>query len=383
MPLANDLRAIDAAGTPDRFPLVVVRCTECSLVQITETVAPEILFRDYAYFSSFSDSFVDHAARFAERMVRERELKTNDLVVEVASNDGYLLKHFADRKVRVLGVEPARNVAEAARRVGVPTIDEFFNEALAHTVVAEHGHASLAVANNVLAHVADLHGVVAGLAAVVGEVGTVVVETPYLLEMIDRREFDTIYHEHLCYYSLTALVRLFDEHGLTVVEIEQLPVHGGSLRLFAKTHGASAASVNETLAHEESWGIRSDERYDRFAADVEGIRQELTRILSEVRRDGRRVAGYGAAAKAAIMLNVCGLDINDIDYVVDRNPVKQGRLMPGTSIPIVAPEVLASDPPDFLMIFVWNIYGEVAEQQVGYVAAGGRFIVPIPFPRII
>ena len=384
MPLANDLRTPDQDPiAAARFPLAAVRCLDCTLVQITETVPPEILFRDYAYFSSFSDSFLSHARKFADRMIDERALSGDDLVLEIASNDGYLLKHFVARGVRALGVEPARNVASAAREVGVTTIDEFFDADLAAKVVAEHGHASIAVANNVLAHVADLHGVVSGLATVVGDTGTVVVETPYLIEMINQREFDTIYHEHLCYYSVTAVNQLFALHGLVLVDVEQLAVHGGSLRIFAEANGVPGRTVEELLAREEEWGIRSASRYDEFAFDVAKIRDELPALLSNLRSSASSVAGYGAAAKAAVILNACHLDAEDVMYVVDRNPVKQGRLMPGTRIPIVPPERLANDRPDYVIVFVWNILDEVRAQQTRYEAAGGQFIVAIPSPRVV
>lgn len=383
MPLVNALLE-DEDAVEDTYPLDVVRCPRCTLVQITETVPPELLFREYSYFSSYSDTFLAHASAFAGRMRRELDLGRGSLVVEAASNDGYLLRFFADEGVPVLGIEPARNVAAAAAARGIESMPEFLDVDLARTIVARRGrHADLVVANNVLAHVADLHDFVGALATLAGDTGLVSVEAPYVCELVDRTEFDTIYHEHLCYFSLTALVRLFAQHGLAVVDVEQLPVHGGSLRVLSRAGGAASPSVAELLEREEEWGIRDGSRYASFALEVDALRASIASTVRELVASGERVAGYGAAAKAVVLLNSCGLDRSVVEYVVDRNPYKQGKLLPGVRIPVRSPGALLETRPGFVVIFVWNVAAEVIDQQRAYVEGGGRFIVPIPELRVV
>jgi SAM-dependent methyltransferase len=385
MPLANAL-VDDGDETPEAlYPLDLVRCPRCDLVQITETVPPEILFRDYAYFTSFSDSFVAHARAYATQMRERLELDEGSLVVEAASNDGYLLRFFAEAGVPVLGVDPARNVAEAARARGVETIAEFLDRDLASKIVAERGrHADLVIANNVLAHVADLHGFVGALRILAGDTGIVSVEVPYVCELVDRLEFDTIYHEHLCYFSLTSLRRLFAANDLTVVDVERIPVHGGSLRVLASAGRTSpTAAVDELLERERQWGVGDPVRYAGFAQGVEEVRESIGALVRDLAASGERVAGYGAAAKAVVLLHATGLGRSQIDYVVDRNPYKQHKLLPGVRIPVRPPEALLDDPPRYVLLFVWNIAPEVIEQQRAFLAAGGSFIVPIPTPSIV
>jgi len=383
MPLANSL--LDSADEDEpRYPLDVVRCEHCSLVQITETVPPEILFREYGYFSSFSDTFVAHARSFARRMNEELHLGPDSLVVEAASNDGYLLQFFAEGGIPVLGIEPAQNVAAAASARGIETIAEFLEPELARSVVERRDrHADLVVANNVLAHVADLTGFVDALRTLAGDDGLVSVEAPYVCDLVDRLEFDTIYHEHLCYFSLTSLLRLFADHGLTVVDVERLPIHGGSLRVLARAEGARPAErVAALLEEEQAWGITDAARYAAFARDTDALRGTIAGLARGLVHGGERIAGYGAAAKAVVLSNACGLDSSVIEYVVDRNPYKQGKLLPGVRIPVRPPETLLETRPDYVLLFVWNIASEVTEQQRAFVDGGGRFIVPIPEPRI-
>jgi len=384
MPLANAL--LDDVDDEDaRYPLEVVHCAKCNLVQITETVPPEILFREYSYFSSFSDTFVAHAGAFAERMREQLDLGTESLVVEAASNDGYLLQFFAEGAIPVLGVEPARNVATAATARGIETVPEFLDAGLARKLVARRGrNADLVVANNVLAHVADLHGFVEALRMLAGDRGLISVEVPYVCDLIDGLEFDTIYHEHLCYFSLTSLTRLFLEHELTVVDVERLPVHGGSLRVFVRAdHAHAAAGVDALLERETEWGIGDPARYASFAREVDVLRASIGALARDIVASGEHLAGYGAAAKAVVLLNACGLDRSVVEYVVDRNPYKQGKLLPGVRIPVREPETLLETRPGFVLLFVWNVAAEVIAQQQAFVEGGGRFIVPIPQPRVV
>ena len=384
MPLANSL--LDRVEDEEtRYPLELVRCARCNLVQITETVPPETLFREYSYFSSFSESFVAHARAFAAQMREQLDLGPHSLVVEAASNDGYLLQFFAEVGVPVLGIEPARNVAAAATARGIETTTEFLDAELARSLVESRGrHADLVVANNVLAHVADLHGFVDALRTLAGDRGLISVEVPYVCELVDRLEFDTIYHEHLCYFSLSSLTRLFAEHGLTVVDVERLPVHGGSLRVHARAHGLPpTVNVRALIEREEEWGVGGRARYTAFADEVSVARASIATFVRDLVGSGNRVAGYGAAAKAVVMLNACGLDGSVVEYVVDRNPYKQGKLLPGVRIPVRPPETLLETHPGFVLLFVWNLASEVLEQQRAFVDAGGRFIVPIPRPRVV
>lgn len=385
-PLANALLAEADLGKPeDVWPLDLVRCEDCSLVQITETVPPESLFSEYAYFSSFSDTMVAHARQIATRLIDERELDENSLAIEVASNDGYLLQWYHRAGVPVLGIEPAKNIAAVAiRDRGVDTISEFFGREIATQLAAAGRRADVIHANNVLAHVADLNGVVAGFAMLLKEDGRVVVEAPYLGELIDHVEFDTIYHEHLCYFSLTALAQLFHKHGLEIVDVERLAIHGGSLRIFAAHAGTAEinASVRDLLAHESGW-VFNEDHHAQFAARVETLRESLVNCLTNLKSQGKRIAVYGASAKGSTLLNYFGIGSELIDYVVDRSTVKQGRYTPGTQLAIHAPEQLVIDQPDYCLLLTWNFADEIMQQQQTYRDRGGKFIVPIPDVRIV
>lgn len=385
-PLANALLAEEDLGkTEDVWPLDLVRCGDCSLVQITETVPPESLFSDYAYFSSFSDTMVAHARQIATRLIDERKLDANSLAIEVASNDGYLLQWYHRAGVPVLGIEPAKNIAAVAiRDRGVDTISEFFGAEIASTLAAAGKLADVIHANNVLAHVADLNGVVAGFATLLKENGRVIVEAPYLGELIDHVEFDTIYHEHLCYFSLTALVQLFKKHGLEIVDVEQLAIHGGSLRIFAAHAGTTEVqtSVHDLLAQEAGW-VFDQEHHARFAARVGTLRESLLKCLTKLKSEGNRIVVYGASAKGSTLLNYFGIGSDLIDYVVDRSTVKQGRYTPGTQLAIHAPEQLVVDQPDYCLLLTWNFAEEIMQQQQTYRERGGKFIIPIPEVRIV
>lgn len=384
-PLANALLKEDQlAETESRWPLELAWCPDCSLAQITETVPPEILFREYAYFSSFSDTMVAHAKSIADRVRTVRGLGPDSLAVEIASNDGYLLQWYHKASVPVLGIEPARNIAKVAESErGVRTISEFFGEELAKKLADSGQRADVIHANNVLAHVADLNGVVAGFAAMLKPNGVVVVEAPYLRDLIDHIEFDTIYHEHLCYFSLTALKRLFLRHKLAIVDVERLAIHGGSLRIFA-VHAGSApvqASVEQLLRQESVW-VRDEAYYKSFGDKVESLRNQLVGLLQSIKADGKRIAVYGASAKGSTLLNFFGIGNELLEYVVDRSTVKQGRYTPGTKLKICDPTRLVEDRPDYCLLLTWNFADEVLAQQAKYRELGGKFIVPVPQVRV-
>jgi SAM-dependent methyltransferase len=343
------------------------------------------LFRDYLYLSSYSTTMLQHAESLVARLVAERHLGAGQLAVEVASNDGYLLQYYVRAGVPVLGIEPARNVAEIARGRGVRTIDEFFGTTLATRLRDEGVRADVLHANNVLAHVADLNGFVAGFRLLLADDGVVVSESPYLGDFLRKVEFDTIYHEHLCYYSLTALTHLFARHGLAVEDCERLPIHGGSLRLFVR-HAERARPterVTALLDEEQRAGIAGDALYARFAGEVERITRELTTLVRQLRADGHRVCAYGAAAKGTVLLNACGLGRDDVDFVCDKNPLKQGRVMPGVHVPIVGPEALLARDVDRCILLAWNVADEIRREQAAWEARGGRFILPIPHPQVL
>ena len=384
-PLANALLSADQLDAhEDTYPLDLVFCEDCTLVQITETVPPSRLFADYAYFSSFSDTMLRHAETLVERVIRDRQLAGDALVAEIASNDGYLLQFYRRAGIRVLGIEPAANIAKVAEERGIPTVVDFFGEACARTLAARGDRADVIHANNVLAHVPDLPGFARGLTTLLSHDGVAIVEAPYVRDLIDHREFDTIYHEHLSYFSLTAIHRLCASHGLAVIDVERLPIHGGSLRVTIGHAGGAPPSpaVGRLLDEEEAAGVTRLEFYQRFANDVADLRRSLLTVLSDLRAEGKRLAAYGAAAKGSTLLNYFGIGRDYLDYVVDRSPHKQGRYMPGVHLPIHAPSRLLEDRPDCVLLLTWNFADEILEQQAEFRQGGGRFIIPVPAVRV-
>ncbi len=384
-PLANALLTADRLADPEPiYPLDLEFCPACSLVQITETIPPEELFRDYVYLTSYSDTAVLSAKHLAERLAAERRLGPDSLVIEIASNDGYLLQHYRHLGVPVLGVEPSANIARVAEARGISTRCDFFGPRLARALVAEGRRADVLHANNVLAHVADLNGVVAGMAAVLACGGLAVIEVPYVRELIEKCEFDTIYHEHLCYFSLGALDALLSRHGLAVVDVETIPLHGGSLRVSVSHAGpAPSERVTAMLADERAAGMRSSGFYQGFAERVRTLECELVPLLRRLKTAGKRLAAYGASAKGSTLLNVFHIGAALLDFVVDRSPVKQGRFTPGTHLPILPTEALLERRPDYVLLLTWNFADEILAQQAAYRAQGGRFIVPVPTPRVV
>jgi SAM-dependent methyltransferase len=365
-----------------------VFCPNCSLVQITETVPPEKLFREYLYFSSFSDTMLRHARQLVDELIASRKLGVENLVVELASNDGYLLQYYKQAGVRVLGIEPAVNIAKVAEQErGIPTVSEFFGRELAVRLVADGEKADVIHGHNVLAHVADLNGFVEGIHTLLKDDGVAVIEAPYVKDMIDRCEFDTIYHEHLCYFSLTALGHLFRRHDMLLYDVKRVPIHGGSLRIYATQaqgpYNEAQRNVVSLLEEEASWGVESPTFYQGFANQVEALKSTLVGYLSQLKQQGRRLAAYGAAAKGSTLLNYFGIGQETLDFVVDRSTYKQGRYMPGVHLPIYAPEKLLEERPDYVLLLVWNFADEVLEQQKEFRESGGRFIIPVPQVKLM
>lgn len=382
VPLANALVSDeDKDKQENQYPLDLVFCSECSLVQITETVDPEILFRNYYYFSSFSETMLQHSKKLVEKLVKEQNLSENDFVIEIASNDGYLLQYFKPYEIPILGIEPAENLAKIAEEKGIPTLCKFFNSETATELRKENKSADVIIGNNVLAHVAGLNDFVEGIRIILKEDGIGIFEFPYVRDMIDKNEFDTIYHEHLCYYSLTSVSNLFKNHGLIIVDVERIAIHGGSLRItlmHEQNHNKVSQNVKLLFREEEKLGIPLIPYYLNFADQVKHLGVELKKLLSKLKTDGKTIAGYGAAAKGAILTNYLDIGNDIIDFVADRNPHKQGLFMPGKKIPIVSPEHILEKQPDYLLIFAWNFAKEIMKQQNVYHKKGGKFIIPIP-----
>ncbi len=383
MPIVGDFHQPDAAPAA-RHPLELARCEDCTLVQIIETVPPEVLFTaDYPYHASWSDSWVAHCRELAEKLIDERGLGSESLVVELASNDGYMLSNFVARGVPALGIDPAAGPVAIARARGVPSLCAFFGRELAQELRDSGRRADVILGLNVLAHVADTNGFLAGVRTLLADDGAAVFEFPYVRDMIDRREFDTIYHEHLCYFSGVAIDRLLARHDLHFVDVERVPTHGGSLRVTAAARPGPRPRVEALLAEEREWGVDGREAYQTFATRTTELLTELHALLRRLKSEGATIAAYGAPAKGVVLLSAMGVDPGLIDFVVDRNPHKQGRVMPGLEVAVDPPSRVLDDQPDYVLLLPWNLEEEILQQQAEYRRRGGKFIVPLPSPRIV
>lgn len=384
-PLANGLLDAEGLQRPEpTFPLDVAFCAKCSLVQILATVRPEVIFgKDYPYYSSFSDTVLEHSLKNAERLIASQSLDEDSLVVEVGSNDGYMLHYFVKEGIPVLGVDPAPGPAEAAKEKGISALCAFFGKGMAERLRDEGVRADVVIANNVLAQVADLNDFVAGIQTILKDQGLGVIEVPYVRNLIDFCEFDTIYHEHLCYFSVTALTTLFKRHGLTVNHVEHYPIHGGSLRLYVSAQENVAESVFTYIQDERDLSITELGYYQDFASRVHDIAETLVTLLRDLKERGNRIAAYGASAKGATLLNFIGAGKDLVEFVVDRNVHKRGRYMPGVHIPIFNPARLLEELPDYVVLLAWNFQEEILQQQVDFRSNGCKFIVPIPHPTIL
>ena len=381
-PLANSFITPDEVGKPEpRYPLELARCTACGHVQLSVTVPPEIMFRNYLYVSGTSETIPTHFAAYAQD-VAERFVPKDGLVVEIGSNDGTLLRAFDRSAVRVLGVEPARNIAAMANAAGIPTLDEFFSEAIVGEIAAKHGRASAIIGNNVVAHIDDLHGLMNGVTTLLEDRGVFVAEFPYLADLLEKTAYDTIYHEHLSYFSVRSVDDLASRHGVRLIDVRRTGVHGGSIRVFISRDGEASPEVKKLLALEDESGLRAGRPLPPFVDAVQRQREDLKRVLGEI-RSSRRLAGYGAPAKGNTLLNYCQVDHSVLDFIVDRSPLKHGLVTPGTRIPVEPPErLMASDVRDTLLL-AWNFADEILRQQTAYRTRGGRFIVPIPTPIVV
>lgn len=384
-PVADHLLQEDELAEEDlRVPLDWLFCSQCGLVQLGQSLDPAWMFNAfYPYFSSVTASLLEHSRRHVEELIEHQHLGADQLVVEMASNDGYLLQYFDQASVPVLGIEPCSRQATVAREKGIHTLEEFFNSKLARSLL-EHGlQADVIIANNVLAHVPELNDFVAGLSCLLSDNGLISIEVPYLVDLVDKLEFDTIYHQHLCYFSLTALDALFRRHGLFINELYRLPIHGGSLRIYAGKLEQPGQAVRDLLREEAELGVSRLTYFLNFTRLVKNRRQDLLQVLNELKQKGCRIAAYGAAAKGNMLLSYCGLDSHLIDYVVDCNPQKHNLYMSGSRLPIYSVDHLLDDQPDYVLMLVWNIADEVLIQQSEYRARGGRFIIPIPDVAIV
>jgi SAM-dependent methyltransferase len=387
-PLANRFLTSAQLNQMEPFyPLHAYVCSDCLLVQLEEFESPEGIFTDYAYFASYSDSWVEHARVYTDMATERFRLGPSSRVVEIASNDGYLLQHFVAKGIPVLGIEPAANVAGAAIQKGVPTLVEFFGEALARRLAEGGTGADLVVGNNVLAHVPALNDFLAGMALLLRPGGTITMEFPHLLNLIEETQFDTIYHEHFSYFSLWTVEQAFARHGLQVFDVEELSTHGGSLRIYARHASDPTAPVSRRIEglreREKSAGLDRLGSYLSFGNRVKETKRNLLKVLIDLKRARKTIVGYGAPAKGNTLLNYCGIGSDFLDYTVDRSPHKQGRFLPGTHIPVCSPDRLAETRPDYLLILPWNLTKEIVSQMTHIRSWGGRFVVPVPTVEVL
>jgi hypothetical protein len=387
-PLSNSfLKEEDLHKTEPLYPLRAFVCDHCFLVQLEEYETPEHIFSDYAYFSSYSDTWLEHARSYTVHIIKQLSLNPNSHVVEIGSNDGYLLQHFTAKNIPVLGIEPAVNVAIAAQEKGIPTLTRFFGQSLAEELASQGKQADLIIGNNVLAHVPALNDFVSGLPLLLKAEGVITLEFPHLMRMMEGNQFDTIYHEHFSYYSLTTVEKIFSQHGLAIYDLDELSTHGGSLRIYAKHKVDGTKPIAKTVhmlrQSEIDAGFTEIEHYLSFQGKVSKIKDQILKFFTEAKIEGSSVAGYGAPAKASTLLNYCSIGTDFIEYTVDRNPHKQGRYLPGSHIPIEAPGKINKTKPDYLFILPWNIKDEIVDQMSHIRDWGGKFVIPIPQVTVI
>lgn len=395
-PLANAfLESNEARAAEVYYPLDAYLCRDCGLLQLLDVVSPEVLFKDYVYVSSTSPAFVAHFRDFAEKAFKLFSLNRESLVVDIGSNDGILLTPFKRKGVRVLGVEPDKNIAALAKKSGIDTVTEFFSPSVAQRVARRYGYADLVTATNVFAHIDDIHAVLRGVKTLLKPEGVFVIEVPYLADFLKKNLFDTVYHEHLSYFSIAALQAFFTRTGMTIIDVEQVPTHGGSLRVFVRRRGLTRMrtridadrrgekAVERLLRRERKQKLHEEETYRRYNLRILLNRAKLLSLLSGLKKRGKRIAGYGAPAKGNTLLNFFSVGRELLDYIVDDSPFKQGKHTPGKRIPVVSSKVLKRNPPDYLLILAWNFAEPIMKQNEAFRKKGGRFIVPVPTPRII
>ncbi len=384
MPLANSfLKSPEEFAAEQFYPLDLYFCENCSLVQLLDVIDPEVLFRNYIYVTGTSETMAAHNRNYAESVIESGKLEPKDLVVEIASNDGTLLNFFRLQGFRILGVEPAENISRLARENGIPTINDFFNSSCAERILSSNGPARVVLANNVLAHVDDTVGFLKGCRTLLTENGFVVLEVPYLRELLQNLEYDTVYHEHLCYFSITTLMRLCERVNLGIFRMDFVPVHGGSLRMFAAPGIDHSNSVVMLAADEEKLDMTRWRRYESFADKVQQHRTELRSLLERFKSDGKNVVAYGAPAKGNTLLNYCDIGTDLVSHTVDKSPLKVGRYTPGKHLPVRAVGSLLEEQPDYVLLLAWNFANEIMQQQQEYSRRGGRFILPLPRPEVI
>lgn len=385
VPLANSLiESISIAKEEERFPLTLSFCDNCSLVQIIENVSPKKMFDEYLYFSSYSDTMVAHAKEIVEATIVKQGLNESSKVLEIASNDGYLLQHYLTKSIPVLGIEPAKNIAEISEKKGIKTVCEYFTSELAKELVKNDGCVDVVHANNVFAHVPDPNDFAKGLKILLKDNGTVIIEAPYVVDLIEKLEFDTVYHEHFSYFSLSSLSRIFERVGMSVVNVEHLSIHGGTLRYYISHAGQNVSDkVNELLANENKIGVTTKKYYTEFNDRIVKLKKDLLDLLNDLKSKGHSIAAYGASAKGSTLLNTFKINKESIDFIVDRSRDKQGYLIPGLHLEIIDPKELKNRQPDYTLLLTWNFADEILMQQKKYREAGGKFIIPLPEVKII
>lgn len=387
MPLAGGFIRKEQIPDERKFPLRIYFCRNCKEVQVLDVVSKELLFKDYRFLASVTKTLSEHFVQYAKDMKNELGLNEKSLVVEFGSNDGVLLRPFGDMGIRAVGVEPARNIAEVAIQRGCSVIVDFFNERVAGEIVEANGRADLICANNVLAHIDDMHEVMRAIKLLLKEDGALVFEVHYLLDLLEKYQYDMMYHEHMMYQSLTALGHLLDLFGMEIFDVKRIPIHSGSIRVYAKNRESGKHRVKPTVAEaleiERKKGLDREETFFRFAMELDAKRAELVSMIKKAKREGKRVIGYGASGRASTQLNFCGIGKDMIDYVVDASPERYGRVVPGVHIPIVKPDILKTDVPDFTVLFAWNYEDEVLKKEEDYRKRGGKFIIPLPNVRIV